>query len=317
MRFKSYGGWAEVLALVTTACLLGGNAEAAECSLRVADQEHIERVWPALSQITISGVLDAPVTLQQGQYEGPPFVADGQARPQLRLWPEMMVRANLDGIAGDVNIGLLSETSGGSGERVYLVAATPVNGRIHAWPAALLGDRIKVRTLQVRGQQIFIEIIEAGPDQPLCCGTQITQLVWQLDRHGLVLKDRRPQGQLSIDTMQGKHWYLLDRPGDGLNALHPSCIEMQIHDNQVSWKVGGQSYSARLDEPSPGQIAVSDLMPGMQAGELQSSPEGSLISRLMSVNRYTFRAGRLLLMGQDGQRLQAFEFADDIRYPQE
>lgn len=303
------------LVLLTTTFLSDVVARAEECFLPLTEPEQAEAVWPYLAQSTISGIFDTAVTLKHGQYEGPPFVLDGHARPELRLWPELMRSADLDGEGGDEKIGLVSETSGGSGERVYLIAATSDADESHAWPAVLLGDRVKVRTMQVRSGEIVLEIIEAGPEEALCCGTQLTRLVYGLHGQGLVLKDRKPQGRLSIELLQSSNWIMLDRPGDRLNALHPACVELRIQDTQITWNVSSHLYIGSVDEISPGQIEISDVAPAVSGLEADFSPQERLISRLASVTRYTFRAGRLLFMGQEERRPSAFEFADVGEYP--
>jgi len=292
--------------LMIIACLYCFDAFAGECSLPLPNQDQSEQVWPYLSNITISDVLPESVTLRAGQFSGIPFVPGGHSRPELRLWPELLLSADLDGKAGDEKIGLLSETSGGSGERVYLIAATDDGGQFRALPAALLGDRVKVRSMEVRDRQIILRIIEAGPNQPMCCGTQLSRLNWQIEDGQLILKERLVEGELSVDVIQGQDWYLLDRPGDRLNAMHPSCTQVNIEGNQFNMKVNGQSYNGIINETSPGHIVISDVMPDVHATE---TPDTRLASDLIGVSEYTFRAGRLLFLGKAKERSVNFEFA--------
>lgn len=300
--------------LMAMAWLSGAFASAEECFLPLIEPEQ-EAIWPYLADSTVSGIFDRPVTLKHGQYEGLPFVPDGHARPALRLWPELMRSADLDGRGGEEKIGLLSETSGGSGERVYLLAARSIDGGYHAWPAVLIGDRVKVRSLRIRNAEIVLEIVEAGPDEAFCCGTQLSRLVYRLSDRGLVLKDREIQGRLSIGILQDTHWVLLDRPGERLNALHPACVEMWVQDDQITWDVGGQRYTGILDEKEPGNIAISNVAPAIPDPDADRSQQERLIARLSKVVHYTFRAGRLLLTGPDNRRALAFEFADAREYP--
>lgn len=279
---------------------------AAECSLPLSTKNQNEQIWPYLANSTVKGVFDEPVTLRAGQYQGLPFVTGGQSRPELRLWPELMVSGDLDGKPGDEKIGLLSETSGGSGERLYLLATVSEQGQFHALPAVLLGDRVKVRSMEVHDRQIILHIVEAGPNQPFCCGTQLSQMTWRLKGGRLILKTKTVQGELSIDTLQGKHWYLLDRPGDRLNSLHPSCTQMHIQGRQVRWEIDGQQYSGTINETSPGHIVISDVLSEGQADE---TPQARLANDLMAVTEYTFRAGRLYLQGRAPKRALSFEFA--------
>ncbi|MGY6277262.1 hypothetical protein [Methylomonas sp. MgM2] len=291
---------------VITLCLLSTGVAALECPLPTSGQNHSERVWPYLSNIIVSGIFDEPVTLRAGQYEGLPFVPGGQSRPQLRLWPELLASADLDGQGSEEKLGLISETSGGSGERVYLIVGAERNGEYRALAPALLGDRVKVRSMEVRDRQILLQIVEAGPEQALCCGTQLSQLNWQLQDGQLVLKERLVLGQLSLAVLHNAQWYLLDRPGDRLNAAHPSCTRMHIDGDRLYLEVSGQSYHAVVDEISPGHISVSGVSPEPSSAD---TPDARLASELLKSSQYTFRAGRLLLSAKDKDRWMNFEFA--------
>ena len=159
--------------------------------------------------------------------------------------------------------------------------------------------------MEVRDGRILVRIIEAGPDQPMCCGTQLSQLAWQVENGRLVLKDRLVQGEVSLEILQNKQWYLLDRPGDRANAVHPSCTRLRILANQLVLNVNGQSYSAAVNEISPGHIVLSDAALDLNNDD---TPYVRLVSDLMTVSQYTFRAGRLLLSGKVKDRRMNFEF---------
>jgi len=293
-------------ALLISACCWCMAVDAAECSIIAVNKDQTEQVWPYLSNISVSGVFEEAVTLRAGQYEGAPFVPDSHVRPQLRLWPELLLSADLDGKAGDEKIGLLSETSGGSGERVYLGVANKEGDSFRALPAELIGDRVEVRSMMVQDRNIVMQIIEAGPNQPMCCGTQSTQLIWRLEDGHLILRERLIQGELSLELISGINWVLLDRPGDRLNAVHPSCISLRIQGNRIDLEVDGHSLNGTITETSPGQIVISDVMPELQSNE---TPYARLIADLITAERYIFRAGRLLLSGNGTDRSVNFEFA--------
>lgn len=304
LKMAKYGAYRMRAALVM-ACLFCVDVFSAECSWPLPNQDQTENVWPYLSNISIGGIFADSVTLRAGQYEGLPFAPGGHARPQLRLWPELLISADLDDKAGDEKIGLLSETSGGSGERVYLIVATYEQGTYHALPAGLLGDRVKVRSMQVRDRQIMLQIIEAGPSQPMCCGTQLAEMNWHLQDGQLVPMDHRVQGELSLETLQGKQWYLLDRPGDRINAMHPSCTRLHLQGDQINLEVNGRLYTALINETSPGNVAIANIRPDLGNS---AEPDERLVSQLMAVSQYSFRAGRLLLSGNAKERWLSFEF---------
>jgi len=264
--------------------------------------------WQSLSSIKVSGVFDQAVYLTHGQYQGQAW-PDSHSRPELRLWPELFAAGDIDGQAGDETVSLLSETSGGSGERVYLLAAQTTGDSNQVWPAALLGDRVKLRALWIRDKQIVLDLVEAGPDQPLCCGTELNRQIWQLDNDRLSLMEKQHQGQLSIQAWADERWYLLDRPGDRLQAVHPSCTYLSVDGNQIVFEVSGRRYLGKLTEHSPGRINISDITSDEAGNNGMALPQNSLLKQLALVNQYSFRAGRLLLVGFENQRVLSFEFA--------
>jgi len=280
-----------------------------ECPIPDLSETDAVAGWKFLSSIKVSGVFDQAVYLNHGQYQGQAW-PDSHSRPELRLWPELFATGDLDGQAGDEFVGLLSETSGGSGERVYLVAAQMAGNSKQSWPAALLGDRVKLRALWIRDRQIMLDVVEASPDQPLCCGTELNRQIWRLDNDKLSLMEKRHQGQLSIQSWAGARWYLLDQPGDRLQAVHPSCTYLSVEGNQIVFEVSGRRYLGKLTEHTPGRINISDIVSD-EAGSnnAMALPQASLLKQLASVSQYSFRAGRLLLVGFENQQVLSFEFA--------
>jgi hypothetical protein len=285
--------------------LFSGQLIAAECDFPFEDNDKTADVWPFLANATLTGVLPVPVALRAGQYSGEPFVPGGQARPELQLWPELLLSADLDGNSGAEKIGILSATLGGSGELIYLLVAQAEQEQFYVLPALLLGDRIKIRSLAVEDQHVVLEIIEAGENQPLCCGTQFSRLLIQLVDGELIIQQHERQGELSLAMIQGKDWYLLERPGDRINAQHPSCMRLSIADHHVELTADGQLFGAKIKEIAPGQMILSDLTPRVES---DSTPINRLMNNLMNMTQYNFRAGRLLLSGQVNDRWHRFEF---------
>ena len=68
---------------------------------------------------------------------------------------------------------------------------------------------------------------------------------------------------------------------------------MHIQGQQIAWEVNGQSYNGSIHETSPGHIVISGVISELHA---DSTPDERLLSKLMAVNQYTFRAGRLSLL---------------------
>jgi hypothetical protein len=265
-----------------------------------------------LAEASVVGVYDHPVRLSEGQYVAPPFVAGGHSRPMLRLWPELFAIGNLDGEPGDEVVGLLSETSGGSGERVYLLAAKLSGDTLVALPAKPVGDRVKVRALQIEDRKIILDIVEAGEQEPLCCGTTLTREIWTLHPDGPRLAYNISQGRLSLRVIEGRTWQLVDN--GAIDAVADSdCTTLAVSAEKITGSDRGQRYTGRIVETAPGQIAISDLTgstaPGHEAPDARAK---AYLELLASVTQYTFLAGRLTLVGTQAGRPVMLKFAPAV-----
>jgi META domain len=297
------------VALALILCLLTGSGYASVCPEPERTTPQAAAMWRRLAEASVAGVYDHPVHLSRGQFVGTPFVAGGHSRPTLRLWPELFATGEMDSVPGDEIIGLLSETSGGSGERVYLLAAKASRDTLSTLPAQLVGDRVKVRALQIKDRQIFLDIVEAGKQEPLCCGTTLTRLVWTLQPEGLRLVEKKSQGQLSLRMIEGQTWQLVDN-GTTEPRADSDCTTLTISGGKITGYTGGEDYSGKIIESAPGRIAISQLVGSVGAPqEALPAQEGSYFSLLSSVTQYTFLAGRLALVGFQAGRPVSLKFA--------
>ena len=135
----------------------------------------------SLQAATYSDILDDPVTLADGRYEGDPFVAGGASRPVVRLVPGMTATGDLTGDGVDETAVLLAHNAGGSGVFMYLAVmqATPRGPDNIA--TVKLGDRVKVIAIGVEAARIRAQLVEHAPDDPMCCPTQQAQRAWLFD----------------------------------------------------------------------------------------------------------------------------------------
>ncbi len=67
---------------------------------------------------------------------------------------------------------ILITDPGGSGTFYNLSIVVEQDGKPINTATALLGDRIKINSLVVEGDEIVVDMVIPGPDDPLCCPTQ-------------------------------------------------------------------------------------------------------------------------------------------------
>jgi hypothetical protein len=300
-------GWS-----VFFSCLLTGCGIAGVCPQPHVNDPQAAKTWSRLAEATIGGVYDHPVRLAEGQFSGAPFVTGGQSRPMLRLWPELFAIGNLDGDPGDEIVGLLSETSGGSGERVYLLAGKLSGDTLEVLPAKLVGDRVKVRALQIEDRKIILDIVEAGKQEPLCCGTTLTREIWTLHPDGLRLADKISQGRLSLRIIEDRTWQLVDNGATDAPA-DADCTTLAVSAGQITGSDRGKRYTGRIVEAAPGQIAISDLTGLTERGhDAPDARAKAYLELLASVTQYTFLAGRLTLVLFRAGRPVTLKFAPAV-----
>src|SRR5210317_809005 len=72
-------------------------------------------IWEYAANTSYDGILDHPVKLEDGLYEGVPYVEGGTSRPYVELVKDLLVFGELDRTNGQDAAFLLIESSGGSG----------------------------------------------------------------------------------------------------------------------------------------------------------------------------------------------------------
>jgi hypothetical protein len=137
-----------------------------------------------LENLEYSGIYDQAVKLSAGEYSGPPFIEGGASRPTLVLQTTASGDLDQDGVADAAVV--LVENSGGSGNFIYLAAVLNANGVPVNTSTILLGDRVKVQSIQVVDGQIQLAIFTHAPEDALCCPTQEAEMKFLLDAGQLV-----------------------------------------------------------------------------------------------------------------------------------
>jgi hypothetical protein len=133
----------------------------------------------ALVNLEVQGIYEQAVKLSAGEFIGPPFVEGGASRPSLALQTQALGDLDQDGVADAALI--LAENSGGSGTFIYLAAVLNEEGLPVNTSTILLGDRVRVQSLQVLDGRIVVMALTHAPDDPLCCPTQLVEMTYLLD----------------------------------------------------------------------------------------------------------------------------------------
>ena len=130
------------------------------------------------SDWTQSGV--APLT--DGEYREQ--AAPGSATETVVMITEHIAHGQLNG--QDAAAVVLITDPGGSGTFYDLAVVVEQDGAPVNVATTLLGDRVQIKAVSIVGNEIIVEMVTHGPDDPMCCPTQDTVQTYALEGQELV-----------------------------------------------------------------------------------------------------------------------------------
>jgi heat shock protein HslJ len=118
------------------------------------------------------------ITLQDGKYE------DAPNQVVVTILP-YAAEGELDGVPSTAVI--LVANTGGSGVFYYLAVMQEQDGGWVNVATTLLGDRVDIQALAIENNQVVVEMVTQGPDDPMCCATTIVRRTYELKDGELVM----------------------------------------------------------------------------------------------------------------------------------
>ncbi len=260
---------------------------------------------PTLEQLksaTVAGVFAEPVTLVNGVYAGEPAEPGAASRPELRLWDPTFHTGDVDGAMGNEAVVLLSSTGGGSGEFVHVAVFGDRDGALANLGTAPVGDRARLQSVWLERGRIVMDVVEPGPQEPACCGTQVARKTFALEGGVLKQLSSEVRGVLALGMLSANEWTLVEIDGQPLPADVDAPL-LHFAGETLRGFAGCNRFTAPIKELKPGEIDV-----GAAAAERKACPapqtelEQRFLAQLDAVSSYTFLAGQLALSWQDGDR---------------
>jgi heat shock protein HslJ len=174
----------------------------------------------------------------------------------------------------------------------------------------LVGDRVQVRSLAVRGREIVLEVLRAGPGDAACCPGELATLAWRVERRRLVPSATTAAAtRLTPAALEGPRWTLTHwAPGEAANPPRP--IEIQVEGGRISGHAGCNRFFSNLsaEGDTPGAIRLSAPGATRMACEPEvMQAENRFLEALGASNRFGFRTGRLVLGSSQGPGGLVFE----------
>jgi hypothetical protein len=120
--------------------------------------------------------------LVDGEYSETPV--PGSASKTVVQLTQQVAFGYLDGQAAAAVV--LVTTTGGSGTFYDLAVVVERDGQLVNVASTMLGDRVQIQSFGIEGDEIVVEMITQGPDDPMCCPTQQVRQAYQLQGDQLV-----------------------------------------------------------------------------------------------------------------------------------
>ncbi len=259
---------------------------------------------PTMGEVANAGVrgIGGGGVLAHGRFEGPPPAAGGASRRQVVLLDRMTAVGTVAGISGSVRAVLLAESPGGSGTFLHLALFGRREGGASNLGTALVGDRVRLRSLAIAEGAVLLDVVEAGPADPMCCPTQLARRVFRYRDGALSQAASRPAGTLSLAVLRGGTWTLeaMDETAPAPGGPPPA---LRFAEGSVSGFAGCNRFSGSVVEAAPGRVSVGELAATRMAcpGERMAMEE-AFLRALAGVSSYTFLEGRLGLAWEAGGR---------------
>jgi len=132
---------------------------------------------------------DGRVQLQNGVFEAEE-PDDPTSRLVVRL-TDYMAEGDLNGDGREDVAVILESSSGGSGSFMDLAAVLNTPEGLKPVAVADLGDRTDIRKMALEDGKVEIELIAHGPNDPVCCPSQLQRREFRLDGNQWIASDQR------------------------------------------------------------------------------------------------------------------------------
>jgi heat shock protein HslJ len=251
-----------------------------------------------LANATYAGVMEEPIALRDGSWQGEPFVSDGAARPTAGLVGDFAITGDLSGDGNDETVVLLWSNSGGSGTFDYLALLDrQPDGTLVNISTVPLGDRVDVRSAAISAGELIVDVVQAGPDDAACCPGEKLRRHYALTDGTLTATRVDELGRLSSADLGSVEWRLqqFDRDGPVPDGV---AISLLADGDLISGSSGCNRYSGSIkagEQPGTFTVAMPMISTLMACPPPADELEHQYLQQLQGATGFSFRAGKLAL----------------------
>jgi heat shock protein HslJ len=258
--------------------------------------------WEELAGATYPGFEDqGPITLSAGKWEGPPLIEGRASVPALWLSEGLRLTGDLDQDGADEAVVHLTYSSGGTGNFGYLAVLGREGGEVVQKAIGLIGDRVQVRAARIDGRSIVLDVLQAGPDDGMCCPRQLATRTFGIQSGKLVETDIKVTGTASLAMLDGTAWVLRKLDGQEGKAL-PGQATLAFASGKVSGSTGCNRFHGTVSEgESATSLVIGPLITTrMACAEPLMAQEHAFLEKLGQAGVFQFLFGDLVLSGANG-----------------
>ncbi|MEA3278182.1 MAG: META domain-containing protein [Pseudomonadota bacterium] len=255
-----------------------------------------------LAHATYTGIEDqGPVTLRAGKWEGPPLIEGGASVPALWLSEGFHLTGDLDQDGADEAVVHLTYSSGGTGNFGYLAVMDREGADIVQRAIGLVGDRVQIRAARIDGGSVVLDVLQAGPDDGMCCPRQLATRTFGIQSGKLVETDIKVTGTASLAMLDGTAWVLRKLDGREGEAL-PGQATLAFASGKVSGSTGCNQFQGTVSEgESATSLVIGPLITTRKAcAEPLMAQEHTFLERLGQTEGFQFLLGDLVLSAANG-----------------
>lgn len=251
-----------------------------------------------LRNLTYTGLGNDPrtVTLKDGRWEGAPYVEGVASRPRVDAVDNLRLVGDLDADGSDEAVTLLAQHGGGTGEYLYLSVVDRIDRGPVNTATTRVGDRVQVRRATIDSGTIVLNVVQAGPDDAMCCPGDLVTRRWTLGEDGLRELEPLVTGRLGPGMLAGSVWTLTRWRSDEPAPDTPH-VTLTYADGSFAGSSGCNWYFAAVTEgDTPGTVRLGPIGGTMMAcSEQEMAVETRYLTLLGLVEKMSFQVGRFAL----------------------
>jgi len=255
-----------------------------------------------LTGATYTGIEDqGSVTLSAGKWEGQPLIEGGASVPAVWLSEGFHLTGDLDRNGADEAVVHLTYSSGGTGSFGYLAVMAREDGEIVQKAIGLVGDRVQIRAARIDAGSVVLDVLQAGPDDGMCCPRQLATRTFGIQSGKLVETDTEVTGTASSAMLDGTAWVLRKLDDQAGEALLGQAA-LAFASGKVSGSTGCNRFHGPVNEgESATKLVIGPLMTTrMACPEPLMAQERAFLAQLGKAEVFQFLFGDLVLSGANG-----------------